>query len=104
MASKRRWEDSLMESIIGWSEEFGVDYTAFFSQDVGFRFFDWWEEVVSCMSLDQVECYLNLPEIPGGREIHLVQRIREVAIVHRDRLLAAQKGAEEYAERECCAG
>lgn len=104
MASKQRWEDSLMESIIGWSEEFGVDYTAFFSPDIGFRFFDWWEKIVSCMSLEQVECYLGLPESPGARENRLVRKIREVAIVHRDSLLAVQKGAEDYAERECCAG
>lgn len=95
---------SLMESIIGWSEEFGVNHTDYFSPDGGFRFFAWWERIISSMTLEDVECYLNIPELARSRENPLTRKLREVAITHRDRLLAVQKGAGNYAKFEQCVG
>ncbi|RNB72150.1 hypothetical protein [Brevibacillus panacihumi] len=97
-------EVGLFDTILEWSKELGVDHTEFFTPE-GFHFFDWWEKLVSCMTLEEVEVYLSIPE-PQGEKVGLIyKKLTKTAIAHRDRLvLAVEEGAVLNAKAEQCAG
>ncbi|GED53509.1 hypothetical protein EDM54_01495 [Brevibacillus borstelensis] len=96
-------EAKLMDTVLQWSKEMGVDITEFFSPN-GFLFRQWWEAIVSSMTLEDVLVFLGLPENPGAKENCVTQKMREIAIAHRDHLLQAAKGAGEHAKTEQCVG
>lgn len=95
----------LFAMMLEWSKEVGLDHKQLIKPDGSISFLEWWEKIISCMTLDEVGFYLDTPELPGAKENSAVQRMRSLAIAHRDRLLAAvEKGAGVHAKSERYAG
>lgn len=98
-------EVDLFAAMVEWSHEEGFDYNEMLSHGNGIPLYPWWEKIVSYMTLEDVLIYLGLPEMPGTKENSAVQKMREIAIEHRDRLLSeVRKGAVGYAKTERAAG
>lgn len=95
----------LFESMVEWSEEVGFDYIQLIQPDGGISFFLWFEKIIHCMTLNEVQIYTSIPDWPEARENPAVRKMSKIAIAHRDRLLLeAGKGAEDHAGNEYCAG
>lgn len=87
--------EELWAQVVVWSDEFDVEYSAFLMSDGRFRFFEWWEKVISCMTLYDVEAYLNIPELSGVSNNKIAQKLTSIAEDHREKLLAVNsKGVE----------
>ncbi|MGF9907922.1 hypothetical protein [Brevibacillus porteri] len=84
-------------TILELSKGVGVDVTAFIVPDKGFSIIEWWEEVVSCMTLAELEVYIvSAPQ--GSSNSNLVPNLKNIAIKQRDLLRQEQgKGVELYA-------
>jgi hypothetical protein len=101
----KKAEVDLFAVMIEWSHEVGFDYWEMLSHGNGIPLFQWWEKIVSCMTLEDVLLFLVLPEYPGAKENSLSRKMREIAIAHRDRLIQADReGAELHAKSEQCVG
>ncbi|PSJ66647.1 hypothetical protein C7J99_24350 [Brevibacillus brevis] len=84
-------------TILELSKGVGVDVTAFIVPDKGFSIIEWWEEVVSCMTLSELEEYIvSAPQ--GSSNSDLVTNLKNIVIKQRDLLRQEQgKGVELYA-------
>ncbi|MDC0761670.1 hypothetical protein POF51_13270 [Brevibacillus sp. AG] len=84
-------------TILELSKRVGVDVTTFIVPDKGFSIIEWWEAVVSCMTLAELEVYIvSTPQ--GSTNSDLVPNLKNIAIKQRDLLRQEQgKGVETYA-------
>ncbi|MFE1631251.1 hypothetical protein ACFLFF_31425 [Brevibacillus reuszeri] len=88
----------LIESMVEWSNEVGFDYKQLIQPDGGISFYLWFEKIIHCMTLDEVQIYTSIPDLPETRENPAVRKMSEIAIAHRDRLLLdAGRGDGDHA-------
>ncbi|MCM3145354.1 hypothetical protein [Brevibacillus sp. MER 51] len=77
-------------TILELSKGVGVDVTTFIIPDKGFSIVEWWEAVVSCMTLAELEVYIvSAPQ--GSSNSDLVPNLKNIAIKQRDLLRQDQE-------------
>lgn len=95
MTPKQR---ELLATMVEWSKEVGLDYGQLIRPDGGICFVTWFEKIIQRMTLEDVEIYISIPDMPGVRDNHLVRKLSEMALAHRERLLRhSAEGAGEHA-------
>ncbi|WP_409176640.1 hypothetical protein [Brevibacillus fortis] len=84
-------------TILELSKGVGVDVITFIVPGKGLSFLEWWEAVVSRMTLAELEVYIvSAPR--GSCNSDLVPKLKNIAIKQRDLLREEQgKGVELYA-------
>lgn len=95
MTPKQR---ELLVLMVEWSDEVGFDYRQLIRPDGGICFVTWFEKIIQCMTLEDVEIYISIPDMPGVRDNPLVRKLSEMGLAHRERLLRnSAEGAGDHA-------
>ncbi|MED1784265.1 hypothetical protein P4V43_20800 [Brevibacillus fortis] len=86
-----------LETMLDLSKALGVNIAKFYKPGKGFSILEWWEAVVSCMTLAELEVYI-VSDSKGSSNSDLVPKLKSIAIKQRDLLRQEQgKGVELYA-------